>query len=98
MITAYDTQTIGNGFIQALVEQETQKRMAAFHAEQALILAAKDNEIADLRRRLRIAEARTSKTYCKLNRKYRVERPGALRRVLESIWGLAVLIAVRVHG
>ena len=92
MITAYPTQTIGNRLVRELVQQETEKRMAAFYAEQAAAMAAKDAEIADLRRRLRNAEKRSERTYKRMCGKYTVQRTSGIRRVLEALMGCIALV------
>lgn len=96
MITAYPTQTIGNRLVREMVQQETEKRMAAFYAEQAAAMAAKDAEIADLRKRLRASEKRSERTYKRMWDKYTVKRSTGLKRVLEGLWGILALVVS--HG
>ena len=95
MITAYPTQTVGNRLIRELVQQETEKRMAGVCAEQAAALAAKDAEIAALRVKLRMAEARSARNYRRLSaameKAYPVRRPGAARRIAEAMLGAVTL-------
>lgn len=93
MITSYDTQTIANGAIQALVRQEVDRQTAAREAETDAKLRAMAAYIRELEERLTAKTRRVDDLCAQLMETlpdtYPAPEPGS--RLGNALWGLVGL-------
>lgn len=90
MITAYDTQAIGNSAIQQLVRQEIERQNAQRDAETAAKLAEQEKRIAELEERLKSKSARVDALCAQLleSLPYAYPDPEPGSRLGDVLWGL----------
>ena len=86
MIKAYDTQSVSNAMINALVAQELQRQKTMREAEL-------ENKVRDLEMELELRKQRDASIYSRLleSSEYHAEEGGAVSSILWAIIGYLVL-------
>lgn len=99
MITSYETQTVGGGMLQAIVNQEVGREMARQRAALAAEAEAREaehrREVAALQERLRFSERRGGQLRAELIDKTEYKyAPVEMRRytLIDRLWGLYGLL------